>query len=55
MSEVAPQTLDIVGREIGGELNDARTAIEAFVEPYHVIATHPQLMISAKGALGSCG
>ena len=32
MSQVAPQTLDIVGREIGGELNDARTALEAFVE-----------------------
>jgi chemosensory pili system protein ChpA (sensor histidine kinase/response regulator) len=32
MSQVAPQTLDIVGREIGGELNDARMALEAFVE-----------------------
>jgi chemosensory pili system protein ChpA (sensor histidine kinase/response regulator) len=32
MSQVAPQTLDIVGREIGGELNDARAALEAFVE-----------------------
>ena len=32
MSQVAPQTFDLVGRELTGTLNEARTALEAFVE-----------------------
>lgn len=32
MTQVAPQTFDIVGRELGGTLNDARVALEAYVE-----------------------
>jgi chemosensory pili system protein ChpA (sensor histidine kinase/response regulator) len=38
MPEVALQTLDLVGREINNTLNDARTALETFVEqPENVV------------------
>jgi chemosensory pili system protein ChpA (sensor histidine kinase/response regulator) len=32
MPEVASQTLDLVGREINNTLNEARTALETYVE-----------------------
>ena len=32
MTQVAPQTFDLVGRELGGTLNEARVALEAYVE-----------------------
>ncbi|MCU0760440.1 MAG: Hpt domain-containing protein [Steroidobacteraceae bacterium] len=32
MTQVAPQTFDLVGRELSGTLNEARVALEAFVE-----------------------
>jgi len=32
MSQVAPQTFDLVGRELGGTLNESRVALEAYVE-----------------------
>jgi chemosensory pili system protein ChpA (sensor histidine kinase/response regulator) len=32
MTQVAPQTFDLIGRELGGTLNEARVALEAYVE-----------------------
>ncbi|MCP5329144.1 MAG: Hpt domain-containing protein, partial [Sinobacteraceae bacterium] len=32
MTQVAPQTFDLVGREVSGSLSEARVALEAFVE-----------------------
>ncbi len=32
MTQVAPQTFDLVGRELGGTLNEARVALEAYAE-----------------------
>jgi chemosensory pili system protein ChpA (sensor histidine kinase/response regulator) len=32
MTQVAPQTFDLVGRELGGTLNEARIALEAYAE-----------------------
>jgi chemosensory pili system protein ChpA (sensor histidine kinase/response regulator) len=32
MAQIAPQTLDLVGRELGDTLNEARAALEAYVD-----------------------
>ena len=32
MSQVAPQTFDLIGRELGASLAEARTPLEAFIE-----------------------